>query len=404
MRYVVLIIDGAAGLPLDELGGQTTLEAAHTPYLDRAAREGRVGLAHTVPGDMEPSSAVACMSVMGFDPVRYYAGRGPIEALAMGIHLEPGEVALRCNLVTVEGGIMRSYAAGNISSEQAAALTAAVREQLEDDRVRFYHGVGFRGIVTVRQGAGLMETECFPPHDVADQPVAGYLPRGSEGELLRGLMERSREILSSHPINVERAQRGELPANQLWIFWPGMEAGLMPSFREAYGRRGLLTSGVDLLKGLAGQMAVEVLEIPGVTDGGDNDFAGQMEGALEALDDESVVFVHVEAPDEAGHAGDARSKIRAVENVDRHMISRVMEEGEDLSLLALPDHPTPVALKTHTAAPVPFVMWGKDVRREYPAGAFTEAEAEATGLRVEPGHHLLAEFLGRERKRVSETL
>ena len=198
MRYVVLIIDGAADLPLEELDGQTALEAANTPYLDRAAREGKVGMVRTVPEGMEPSSAIACMSVMGCDPAHHYAGRGPIEALAMGIELEPEEAALRCNLVNVEDGVMRSYAAGNIGSGEAAALMAVVREDLEDSRVRFHHGVGFRSVVTVRQGVGLMDTQCTPAHDLADRPVAPYLPKGEEAELLCGLMDRSRELSLIH--------------------------------------------------------------------------------------------------------------------------------------------------------------------------------------------------------------
>lgn len=392
MRYVVLIIDGAADLPLEELDGQTALEAANTPYLDRAAREGKVGMVRTVPEGMEPSSAIACMSVMGCDPAHHYAGRGPIEALAMGIELEPEEAALRCNLVNVEDGVMRSYAAGNIGSGEAAALMAVVREDLEDSRVRFHHGVGFRSVVTVRQGVGLMDTQCTPAHDLADRPVAPYLPKGKEAELLRGLMDRSREILSSHPINVEREMRGELPANQLWIFWPGLRVESMPPFQEVYGRHGLLTSGVHLLRGLANQMSVEVLDIRGVTDGSDNDFSGQINGALDAAKEESVVFVHVEAPDEAGHAGDVRSKIEAIQAVDLHMVSRVLQEGKDISLLALPDHPTPISIKTHIAAPVPFLMWGEG-RYGPTAPAFSEKAAEATGLFVDPGYGLLGDFL-----------
>jgi 2,3-bisphosphoglycerate-independent phosphoglycerate mutase len=409
LKYVVLIIDGAAGWPVTALGGRTSLEAARTPNLDRLAREATVGMTHTVPPGMEASSAVACMSVLGFDPSRFYAGRGPIEAMAMGVDLAAGQVAMRCNLVNVSNGRMLSYSAGNISSAESAELIQALQEGLGDERLHFYHGVGFRHILTIRDGEEMLETSFTPPHDLSDQEVAGRGPVGSGADLIESLMERSKAILASHPVNEARIARGELPATQVWLFWPGMRPEAMPSFADVYqGKTAALTSAVDLLRGLALQTGMDFLAIPGVTDGLDNDFAGQMAGALDALPQYDVVFVHVEAPDELSHAGDVQGKVRAIEAVDRSMVPLVeaprrrlapgmgsrssTDAGQEVRLLVLPDHPTPLETKTHVAEPVPFLMWGPGFDSNG-AAAYTEAQARATGLAVAPGHLLMGRLL-----------
>jgi 2,3-bisphosphoglycerate-independent phosphoglycerate mutase len=403
VRYVVLIIDGASGWPAAALDGRTALEAARTPHLDRLAREGTVGTTANVPPGMEASSAVACMSVMGFDPQVHYQGRGPIEAAAMNIQLEPDQVAMRCNLVTVEDGRMVSYSAGNITSEESALLIDALQEALGDERVHFQAGVGFRHVLTVREGAALAATEFVPAHDLSDRPIQGGLPRGPGAAFALELMERSKAVLATHPVNRARVGRGKPPATQIWLFWPGMRAADLPSFSSLYGgRRAALTSPVDLLRGLALQTGMDVLSIPGVTDGGDNDYAGQMAGALAALTDHEVVFVHVESPDEAAHQGDAGAKVDAIEKVDALMVPQALRlgeaagagaEGKDLRLLVLPDHPTPLEIKTHVADPVPFIMWGPGFPGNG-AAAYTEAEARATGYAVAPGHLLISRFLG----------
>jgi len=408
-KAVVLIIDGASGWPAAALGGKTALEAAHTPHLDELAREGSVGMVSHVPEGMEASSAVACMSVMGFDPRQYYAGRGPIEAAAMGVELEPGQVALRCNLVTVRDGRMVSYSAGNISSAESAELVAALQRELGDERVAFKAGVGFRHILTVRDGEALALTRFTPAHDLTDRCVEEGLPEGPGADFVLELMEQSKAVLADHPVNRRRQAQGKLPATQIWLFWPGMKVAGMPDFAAHHGgRRAALTSPVDLLRGLAVLSGVDVLTIPGVTDGDDNDYAGQMVGALAALADHDVVFVHVEAPDEAGHRGDAIGKVRAIEEVDRLMLPQVIERArsyqrehvtggdivaQGLRLLVLPDHPTPLEIKTHVGEPVPFLMWGPGFVGNG-AAAYTEAEARATGLTVAPGHRLLSLFLG----------
>lgn len=392
-KAIVLIIDGAAGWPVDELGGRTTMEAAHTPHLDRLAAEGMVGLTRTVPEGMEPSSAVACMSVLGFDPSLYYAGRGPIEALALGIDLEPGQAALRCNLVTVLDGRMRSYTSGHIPSRESHQLIAFLQEQLGTSRVAFHPGVGFRHILTVRDGAMLLESECTPPHDIPDRPVADYVPKGPGSDLLLDLMERSATLLADHPINQARVARGELPATQVWLFWPGMQPGAMPSFASVYGLRAALSTAVDLLRGLARQVSMDILDIPGVTDTNDNDFAAQMAGSLAALDEYDAVVVHVEAPDEAAHAGNVQEKVEALEMVDELMVPQVLALPYKVRLLVQPDHPTPLRVQTHVNEPVPFIVWAPGRVAPNGARAYSEAEAHATGLLVDPGHDLMRRFL-----------
>ncbi|MHB1343803.1 MAG: cofactor-independent phosphoglycerate mutase [Thermoleophilia bacterium] len=393
MKFVVLITDGASGWAVDAFGGRTSLEAAELPNLDRLAREGMVGLAHTVPPGMEPSSAVACLSVLGYDPRRFYAGRGPIEAVALGIDLEPEQAALRCNFVTVVDGVMLSYAAGGIPSSESHVLLAAIQAELGDERVRFHPGVGFRHILTVRDGRPLLEAQCTPPHDLADQPIAGHLPTGTGSDLLLDLMERSKPILADHPINRRRAERGEPPATQIWPFWPGLHPDALPSFHERFGVRAALTSSVDLLRGIARQIAVSSLDIPGVTDGADNDYAAQMKGALASLEEHDLVVVHVEAPDVTGHAGDAEGKRGSLESIDRLMTPTLARLGRSVRVLVMPDHPTPLAIKTHAAEPVPFILWGEGFEPNG-AAAFTEAWAAGTGLEIGEGHRLMGMLLG----------
>jgi 2,3-bisphosphoglycerate-independent phosphoglycerate mutase len=333
---------------------------------------------------------------MGFDPSLYYCGRGPIEAAAMGIELEPGQVAMRCNLVTVLEGRMASYSAGGISSQEAAELIAALQEGLGDERATFHPGVGFRHILTVREGADLLSTSFTPPHDIAGQPVEEHAPAGPGAAYVLDLMERSKAILVGHDVNERRAAAGKPRATQIWLFWPGTRPAEMPAFADLYpGRRAALTSPVDLLRGLAMQTDVDVLAVPGVTDGPDNDYEGQMKAALAALGDHDVVFVHVESPDEAGHAGDVMGKLEAIEQVDRLMVPQVLAAvaSDGLRVLVLPDHPTPLEIRTHVAEPVPFIMWGPGFGPNG-AAAYTEDEARATGLAVAPGHLLMSMFLG----------
>jgi len=394
MKYCVLIIDGASGLPLPERGHRTCLELADTPNLDDMAREGTLGLVRTVPPGMEPSSACACMSVLGYDPKVYYRGRAGIEARSMGINIDEGEVVFRCNLVAVRDGRMWDYSAGHISTDEARELIAALNESLGSSEVSFYPGISYRHILKLRGHEDTLQAVCTPPHDIPGQPVADFLPRGQGSEFLRDLMARSEDVLRSHQVNDKRRSRGDIPSTTIWLFWGSSRVPDMPAFKQVYGLSAAMTSGVGLLHGLAKMAGMEPLDIAGVTDGADNDYAAQAAGALEALERHDLVVVHIEAPDEAAHEGSVDEKIKAIQRVDGDVVSRLRSWREDdLRVLVMPDHPTPVQVRTHTADPVPFLLWGNSVKANG-ARRFTEAEAKETGVFIEEGYKIMGRLIG----------
>ncbi|MFH1663008.1 MAG: cofactor-independent phosphoglycerate mutase [Chloroflexota bacterium] len=396
MKYCVLIIDGAAGWPLPERGGKTCLELADTPNLDALAKGGTVGLTATIPEEMEPSSACACMSLLGYDPKIYYKGRAAIEAVSMGIPITEGEVVFRCNLVTVGDGRMQSYCAGHIGTDEAGQLTEALNEGLGGEDAVFYTGVGYRHLLKLKGHEDTLEAVCIPPHDIPGKTVAEFLPSGKGSRFLRQLMQDSVGVLEKHPVNTARRARGEMPANMIWLFWGSGRIPDMPAFKQVYGLSAALTSGVDLLRGLGRMMGMKILEIPGITDGLDNDFRGQVVGALESLKDRDLAIIHIEAPDEAGHAGSVEDKIDAIQRIDRDVVSRLRAfEPGNLRLLVMPDHPTPIEIKTHVAEPVPFILWGMGFATNG-AGRFTEAEAKKTGLFVQNGYNIMSKLVGRK--------
>jgi 2,3-bisphosphoglycerate-independent phosphoglycerate mutase len=393
MKYCIVIIDGAAGLPLPGRGNKTCLELAETPHLDALAGEGVVGLARTVPAGMEPSSACACMSVLGYDPKVYYRGRSAIEARAMDIPIGEGEVVFRCNLVGVADGKMHSYSAGYITTEESKELIAALNDSLGDDSIHFYPGVSYRNILKLKGHEDALSAQCTPPHDIPDKPVGEYLPKGKGSQILRDLMQHSEKVLRDHPINVSRKSRGDIPATTIWLFWGSGKIPTVPPFREAYGLNAALTSGVDLLKGLGKMAGMKILDIAGVTDGPDNDYAAQANGAIKALEERDLVVVHIEAPDEAAHAGSINDKVKAIERIDSEVIGRLRSYQKDaLRVLAMPDHPTPIEIRTHSPEPVPFLLWGKGFK---PNGAknFTEAAAKGTGLLVADGYKIMGKLV-----------
>ncbi|MDD5338936.1 MAG: cofactor-independent phosphoglycerate mutase [Dehalococcoidales bacterium] len=393
MKYIVLIIDGAAGFPIADRGGKTSLELARTPNLDALAAGGALGLARTVPPGMEPSSACACMSVMGYDPTVYYKGRASIEAKSLGIEVAPGEAVFRCNLVTVKDGKMFDYSAGHVTSEEAAPIVASLNQNLGGPDVQFYQGVGYRHILKIKGHEEVLQAKCTPPHDIPGKPVKDYLPQGPGAGLLLDLMSRSEILLKSHKINEKRVSRGNTPVTTIWLFWGTGVVPVMPPFKQAYGLSAALTSGVDLLRGLAMMADMAILNIKGVTDAPDSDHAAQARGALEALKKHDLVVVHIEAPDEAAHGGSVEEKIKAIEDIDRDVIAQLRNYGRDLRVLVMPDHPTPVAIRTHTPDPVPFLLWGKGVS---PNGAarFTEAAAKATGVFIGDGYKIMSKLIG----------
>jgi 2,3-bisphosphoglycerate-independent phosphoglycerate mutase len=393
MKYIVLIIDGAAGHPLPQHGGKTSLELASTPNLDALARESQVGLTCNVPEGMEPGSAVACMSILGYNPKIYYSGRSCIEALSMGLSIDKTEVVLRCNLVSIQDGKMLDYSAGHITSTEARELILAVDQKLGDFKTNFFPGVSYRHILKLKDHKECLEAVCTPPHDISGQSVQDYLPAGKGSRLLRDLMRRSESILAHHPVNLARKSRGELPATTIWLFWPSGQVHSLQSFQQTYGLKAAMITGVDLLRGLAHMTRMKVVKVNGVTDGLDNNYRAQGLGALEALEKHDLVFVHVEAPDEAGHSGSLEHKIEAIEKTDHEIISLLRKyNGDKLRLMILPDHPTPIDTRTHTPEPVPFLLWGPGFKSNS-AKRLTEVEAASSGFFIQAGYDIMNKLI-----------
>ena len=389
MKYCVLIMDGSAGLPIPERDNKTSLELAKTPNLDAMASSGIVGLAHNVPPDLDPDSAVACMSIFGYDPKVYYTGRSPIEARSLGIDFGPGDVLFRCNPVTIQNGIMVSHSAGSISTEEGHQLIATLNEKLGNENIHFYPGISYRNILKLKGAEDTALAFCTPPHDIPGKPIAGFLPSGKGSDLLLEIMQRSEAVFKDHPVNKKRIARGQLPATGIWLFWGSGRMPVLLPFNELYSLRAAVTTGVDLLRGLGQIAGMSVLQIPGVTDGPDNNYAAQAVGGLEALKDYDIVIIHIEAPDEAGHAGLIEEKIKAIERIDTEVVSRIRTRQPDkLRVLVMSDHPTPVKKRVHTNDPVPLLLWGNGFKTNG-AKRFTEAEAGKSGLVVDQGYKIM---------------
>jgi 2,3-bisphosphoglycerate-independent phosphoglycerate mutase len=365
VKYIVIIGDGMADEPLEQLGGKTPLEYAMTPNLDRLARDGACGMLRTIPEGFEAGSDIANLSVLGYDPVNLYTGRGPLEAASMGIDLTSRDIAYRCNLVTIEDGVMRDFSAGHISSPEGAALLSALQQEVKDVLIR--SGVSYRNLIVVHGGGGAVST---PPHDIVGKSVADYLPKGSDAPLLARCMEASRRVFAGHAVNAARKKVGKPPATQIWP-WSGGKKPDLPLFVEKYGKRGGMISAVDLLNGIGRSVGMEVIRVPGATGYLDTDYHAKARYALAAIKHLDFLYLHVEAPDEAGHLGSIEEKVRAIERFDG-LVGTVLD-GFDGVVAVLPDHPTPIRVKTHTAEPVPFVVRGKG--RDATV-RFTEREAQ----------------------------
>lgn len=399
MKYIVILGDGMADEPIDALGGKTPLACAETPVMDELASKGEMGMVQNVPAGMAPGSDVANLSVLGYDPAVCYSGRSPLEALSVGVAMEPTDIVLRCNIVTLTEEepyakkTILDHSSGEISTADADILMDAIREAFNSDEFQYYTGTSYRHITIWKNGT---MPQLEPPHDHLTQVIGPYLPQETK---LRSMMEKSFDILNTHPLNLERAAKGKNKANSLWFWGAGTKPSLQ-NFTEKTGLKGAMVSAVDLLKGIAVGAGMKVYQVPGATGSIDTNFEGKAQAAIDALtkDGCDFVYVHVEAPDEMGHQGLLKEKIQSIEYLDRRLIAPVkkaMEDaGEDFRMLVLPDHPTPIRLRTHTGDPVPYVLYDS-TRQRKSIRKYTEAEAEATGNYEPNGYRLIERLLNK---------
>jgi len=404
MKYIVVLGDGMSDYPVPELGGKTPLQAAATPVMDKLARQGVLGLARTVPPGMVPGSDTANLSVLGYNPRLCYRGRSPFEAASMGVDLQPGDISFRCNLLTLsedepyDDKVMLDHSAGEITSAEAACLMDEVRLRQGHNGLQFYNGISYRHLLVWREGP--QNWRLIPPHDILGQKIGGYLPKGAGADILIRLMKESVTFLTGHQVNQSRIKQGLRPANAIWLWGEGNKP-VIASFREQFGLRGAVISDVDLVRGIGICAGMDVLPVEGGTGLLDTNYRGKAAAALEALrSGYDFVFVHVEAPDECGHRGEVQNKVRAIELIDRELLAvlkpELDREGFACRLMVLPDHATPLSLRTHSLDPVPFVISQSGERELYPDRSFDEANAARTGLYFEEGHRLMPFFLQRE--------
>jgi 2,3-bisphosphoglycerate-independent phosphoglycerate mutase len=394
-----------ADRPCKDLDGKTCLQSARTPNLDQLASTGEIGMVHTIPDGYPPGSDVANLTVMGYDPKRYYTGRSPLEAASIGVELGPEDVAYRCNLVTLRitsgkqpasgrRAIMEDFSAGHISSEEGRLLIEEIDSKLGTDRIRFYPGVSYRHLMVWRGGRDRIE--CTPPHDIQDKDIQDYLPRGEGDETINTLMEASINVLTANPVNKTRLENGKRPANCIWLWGQGRRPS-MPTFREKYGLEGAMISAVDLTKGIGIYAGFEVINVPGATGWIDTNYVGKAEHALWALKTKDIVYVHVEAPDEAGHTGDLKNKMRAIEDFDEFIVGNIihgMKQFDEYRIMVLPDHPTPLEIRTHSNEPVPFVIYDNRKERTGETVSYDERIAyRKEALVFKEGYRLMDYFL-----------
>ncbi len=391
-KYVIIVPDGAADEPIEQFGNKTALEAADKPNMDKISRRGRLGLVRTVPVNMEPGSDVAQMSLLGYDPRRYYSGRAPIEAAARNIKLGIDDWVFRCNLVTIADGKMADHSAGHISTAEAGNLIRELDSVLGNEKIRFYSGVSYRHLVVFK---GLdFEVHTYPPHDNIGIAVEKILPRGKGAELLIDLMARSQQLFTNHDVNKVRRDLGENQVSSIWLWGQGKRA-TVERFEKRFGIKGVAIAAVDLVRGLATLVDFDLIDVPGATGFIDTNYEGKGLAAVEALKKYDFVFVHIEAPDEAAHNGNAAMKKKAIEQIDKFIVGPVLEalQGyESWRILVMPDHPTPVRSSAHSNEPVPFAMAGSDINGiiDMP---FSEANGAKSGLRIENGFELMEYFL-----------
>lgn len=397
MKYIVVLGDGMADLNIAALGNKTILDVAKKPNIDSLAKRGIVGTVKTVPNGLKPGSDVANLAVMGYNPLKCYTGRSPLEAVSIGIKMKDTDVAIRCNLVTlsdeenISDRMMLDYSAGEISTEEASELIRSVEEELGNNEFKFYPGVSYRHCLIWSEGkTGLQLT---PPHDISDKAVKEHLP---DNKKILGLMERSYKILKDHPVNIKRMAEGKNPANSIWLWGEGTKPAV-EDFEKKNGVKGAVISAVDLIKGIGISAGMESIDVFGATGTVDTNYEGKLEAAKKALliDGNDFVYIHLEGPDECGHHGDAEGKILAVERIDERIVGPVCEAmreaNEEFAILIMPDHPTPVATKTHSSDPVPFLIYRSNDEKQ--GRAYSEKEAAKSGIFIEEGYTLLEKFI-----------
>lgn len=393
-KYAIIIPDGAADEPLKQLGDKTVLEVAETPNMDKISMHGRQGLVRTIPEGMEPGSDVAQMSLLGYDPRRYYTGRAPIEAVARDIKLSMEDWVFRCNLVTIADGKMADHSAGHISTEEAGKLIKELDEQLGSEQIRFYTGVSYRHLL-VFKGFDF-DVHTYPPHDNIDKAVDRILPRGKGADLLIDLMARSQQLFADHDINRVRRDLGENQVSSVWFWGQGKKAQL-ERFQKRFGLKGAAITAVDLVRGLAKLIGFDLIDVPGATGFVDTNYQGKASAAIEALEKYDIIFIHIEAPDEASHSGSIELKKKAIEQIDKYIVGPVFEALQKYAswrILVMPDHPTPVSNMAHSPEPVPFAIAGDNISGIFNT-TFSEANAAKSGFKVENGFELMEYFLRR---------
>ncbi|MCI9419232.1 MAG: cofactor-independent phosphoglycerate mutase [Eubacterium sp.] len=398
MKYIIVLGDGMADEPLEQLGGKTPLAYAKTPWMDEISKKSEIGLAKTIPDGMKPGSDTANLAVLGYNPKQYYTGRSPLEALSIGVDMEEKDIAIRCNLVTVsddslpyEEKTIVDHSSSEISTEDAAVLLDAVRDVLEDDVYRFYLGTSYRHCTIWKEGDVV---ELTPPHDILGKVIGEYLP---DDEILREKMKRSYDILNHHPLNEERARKGLNKANSIW-FWGAGTKPALDSFEGKFGKKGAMISAVDLLKGIAVGAAMTNIEVEGADGTLETNYEGKASAAVKAVmeNGSDFVYIHVEAPDEMGHQGSVERKVKAIEYLDGRVIGPVYEQmkksGEDFRLLVMPDHPTPIRTRTHSSDPVPYMRYDSAAEQDH-EWDYNEKEAKESGHYLDEGYTLIREFL-----------
>jgi len=403
VKYVIIVGDGMADYPVETLGGRTPLMVARTPHMDWMAMQGEIGLVRTIPDGFNPGSEVANLSIFGYDPVRYYTGRGPLEAASLQVNLAAADIAFRCNLVALDFRgdeiVMEDFSAGHITNEEARRIIADLNKGMGTNEIQFYPGVSYRHLMVLKNGAtkfsSLEKLELAPPHDITGKEISPFLPQ--MGEPVLALTGQSQRLLKDHPVNQARQAKGLLPANSIWLWGQG-RSPRMVTLKDRFGMEGYVISAVHLIKGIGMLAGLEVLEVPGATGYFDTNYDGKAQYALRGLREKDFVYVHVEAPDEAGHMGDLRVKIDAIEAFDEKVVGGIlkgMREFKRYKVLVLPDHPTPLSVRSHTADPVPYVIYSNEDGALSTCGKrFDEVSAGQTGISIEKGFELIERFFG----------